>query len=288
MPAIYLVASLLFCFIRKMHWREIINLFKPVTGLILFSLLTVSWWYYLNQELGSDGLHGSQLSGSLFAINPFNLFNFYYFYRPLFLLLPWAIFLPYTIKHFMSGKQYAHSNQLLILYLLLPVLELSVSNQQRWFYMLPSIVPAVILLAAGADNFIADITQRFNLVLIFALLLGIAFTITGYTHTGWSKERFDKYDMAIRAHELAKNDPVVTIGVTPGIYVYYTGVGIVHIKNPDDILEFFHASGHDRMFVIIKNKSMDMLPDGLNYTILNKSNGPKSKSVALIMLERKT
>lgn len=288
MPVIFLLASLLFCFIRKMSWREIINLVKPVTGLVLFSLLTAPWWYYLNQELGGGILHKTQLSGSLFAINPFNLLNFYYFYRPLILMLPWAIFLPYTVKHFMSGKQYAHSNQLLLLYLLLPVLVLGLGNQQRWFYMLPSIVPAVILLAAGVNIFIADIKQRFNLVLIFALLLGIAFTLSGYTHTGWSRDRFEKYNMAILARDLINNEPIATIGITPGIYVYYTAVGIVHIRDPDKIMDFFQSSGKDRMYVIIKNKSMKMLPDELKYTVLDKTSGLYGKSIALIRLERKT
>ncbi|OGT77102.1 MAG: hypothetical protein A2W76_03250 [Gammaproteobacteria bacterium RIFCSPLOWO2_12_47_11] len=288
MPAIYLLASLMFCFIRRMSWHEIINLIKPVTGLILFSLLTVPWWYNLNLELGGARLHETQLSGSLFAINFFNLFNFYYFYRPLLLLLPWAIFLPYTVKHIMSEKQYAGGNQLLLLYLLLPVLVLSIGNQQRWFYMLPSIVPAGLLLAAGVNIFIADLKQRFNLVLISTLVLGIAFAIAGYTHTGWSKDRFEYYNLAIRAHDLAKNDPVIIIGVNPDIYVYYTGVGIKQIKNPDEIVDLFQTSIHNRVYAIINYRNIESLPGSLNYTILHKTASLDSKSIALIMLERKT
>jgi hypothetical protein len=154
--------------------------------------------------------------------------------------------------------------------------------------MLPSVVPAAILLAAGVNNFIGGIKHRFNLVLVSTLILVIAFTFSGYTHTGWGKERFEFYNLATRVRDLANNEPVITIGVAPDIFVYYTRVGIRQINNNSEILEFFKTSMHNTIYAIINTKHIDSLPDVLNYTILHETTGHNVKSVALIKLERKT
>ena len=149
MPAIYLAASITFCLTRKYSLGRQLKLFRPVTGLILFAAMTVPWWYSLNQQLGSDALVHSQLSGTLLSLDFTYIFRFYYFYRPIILALPWLIFLPITIIYFIRSKDYAASDRLLGLYLLFPAVILEAGSQERWFYFLPSLAPMVILVAAS-------------------------------------------------------------------------------------------------------------------------------------------
>ena len=103
----------------------------------------------LDQALGEGGLQGTQLSGTLLTIKFNNIFKFYYFYRPLLLVLPWLIFLPFTIRWFMYAKEFRKANLLLGLLILVPAVFLTFGSQERWFYLLPSIVPMIVLLAAG-------------------------------------------------------------------------------------------------------------------------------------------
>ena len=151
MPAIYLLSSLLFCWSIKTPWKELLKIIRPFAGIILYLCITVPWWYAVNQRLGGEGLHGTQLGGSLFTVDFKNFFKFYYFYRPLAYLLPWIIFIPYTISYFIQKNEYAHNNRLLAFYIIIPAVILNFGNQERWFYLLPSIIPIAMLLAAGVN-----------------------------------------------------------------------------------------------------------------------------------------
>ncbi len=149
MPGIYLAASIAFCIGQKYSFSRQFKLFRPVSGLLLFTIITLPWWYALNLKLGGSTLADSQLGGSLLTINFSSIFRFYYFYRPIILALPWLIFLPITIIYYIRGKDYAASNRLLGFYLVFPAVILELGSQERWFYFLPSLAPIIILVAAS-------------------------------------------------------------------------------------------------------------------------------------------
>lgn len=154
MPAMYLLACLIFSRLSGISWKNILELTRPLSGGLLFVCIAAPWWILLNNSLGSTGLHGTQLSGSLLTIKFKNILKFYYFYRPLLLVLPWVVFIPFTVQFLKQDREYRHASLLMGLLVLVPVIILTIGSQERWFYMLPSIVPMIILLAGGVNHVI--------------------------------------------------------------------------------------------------------------------------------------
>ena len=159
MPAMYLLACLIFSRVTGLSWKNILQLSRPLSGIILFICVAAPWWIMLNHALGDGGLHGTQLSGTLLRIKFNNIFKFYYFYRPLLLVLPWLVFLPFTIHWLIYEKEFSKANLLLGLLILVPAFFLTFGSQERWFYLLPSIVPMIILLAGGVNHLINQTLQ---------------------------------------------------------------------------------------------------------------------------------
>lgn len=159
LPAMYLVACLVFSRIIGLSWKNILELTRPLSGIVLFICVTTPWWIMLDHALGGGGLQGTQLSGTLLTVKFNNIFKFYYFYRPLLLVLPWLVFIPFTIRWLMDAEEFSEANLLLGLLILVPAVFLTFGSQERWFYLLPSLAPMIILLAAGVIHLINDTLQ---------------------------------------------------------------------------------------------------------------------------------
>lgn len=190
LPLMFLIASLIFSRIRSLSWRKIWGLFRPLEGMIIFLLLTVPWWYALQQQLGGKGLSGSQLSGTLLTIHWSQILNPYYLYRPLQLLLPWLALLPFAIILFRRGQEQNKARFLLLLFVLVPALGLNLGPQFAWYYMLPSLVPLCILFAAGTVRIVGDSAPKqvarwtfrlfaVHFLLLLALILWAPFATAG-------------------------------------------------------------------------------------------------------------
>ena len=194
MPAMYLVACIICCRVSGLSWKNILELTRPFSGILLFICVAAPWWIMLNHALGDGGLHGTQLSGTLLTIKFNNIFKFYYFYRPLLLVLPWLVFIPFTIRWLMYAKEFNNANLMLCLLILVPAVFLTFGSQERWFYLLPSIVPMIILLAAGVTRLINDTLQEHSkywlkimipglvlsaLIIFIALIIGSEPATTG-------------------------------------------------------------------------------------------------------------
>ena len=132
MPAMYLLASIIFCWRLHMSWKEAQQLFRPISGILLFVVLTLPWWYLVHYQLGDSGLQNTQLAGSLLTIDLTHIFNFYYFYRPLQLLLPWIVFIPFAIALTLNTKRSSAEHLFLTLLVIVPIILLSFGPQQRW------------------------------------------------------------------------------------------------------------------------------------------------------------
>ena len=220
MPAIYLVGSLIFCRLLRMSGRDTLKLFRPVTGLLLYLVITLPWWYLVQHELGGNGLHGTQLSGKLLTTFRFDhLYDLYYFYRPLLLVIPWLVFLPHTVMYLRQSQNHKDGDRLLGLYILVPALVLTFGSQERWFYMLPSLPPLLILLAAGADYMLErrrDPDLAYRCLLFFCVAAGMTYTIAGNMRIGWSSERFEFQALAQHAQLYQRADmPVYTLRLYP-------------------------------------------------------------------------
>lgn len=177
-PAMFIISSLVFCYFIKQPLKQTLKLHRFLTGIILFIIIAAPWWIVVNSKLGGSGLEGTQLAGSLLTINYGNVLELYYFYRPLILLVPWVIFIPYAFLNYRKNTEHRPANILMLLLIVIPGIILSFGSQERWFYMLPSIVPMIILLAGGASFFANRIIQGsgqkwFKLIFLLLLILPV-------------------------------------------------------------------------------------------------------------------
>lgn len=288
LPAMYLVASVLFCRVAGIPLRESITLFRPVTGLLLYAALTLPWWYLVQQQLGGHGLQGTQLSGSLLTISFDQFYKLYYFYRPLLLVLPWLVFLPHTLLRLKRDQFRRDSDKLLILYVLVPAIALSFGSQARWIYMLPALPVMIILLATGANYLVEqrrDPDFAVRRLLYLCLAMGLAFAIAGHWHVGWSKERFEFHKLAQQAlPSVQAGMPVYTLKVNPDVYVYYLHTRIHQENSMGAILEKIQGAGRGPALVILHTAAVADIPHQVPHEILYTTLDKKNKTLTLVQL----
>ena len=184
MPLAYLAGILILAYTLHIPGSEIIRRLNPLRGLVIFTLLSVPWWLLVSQHPDIKGLENTQLSGSLLTMHPSNLMDFYYFYRPLILLLPWFLLLPFTlIRIKYSGLDTGIIFSIIMI--VLPALMLETGPQKRWYYLLPSLVPMCLLLGAGMETLGEMIRGRKTAALLVILCaLTIALITILYYQSG--------------------------------------------------------------------------------------------------------
>lgn len=145
-PFMLLVAMALYCMTREPRLSP--RVLRPLLGVALVAAVTVPWWLALQARVDPTAVRGSQLAGRLLVPRMNHLFNGYYLYRPLQLLLPW---LPLAPLAWWAAVRRGDGARPVTVYLLLCVgavaCGLSLGVQQRFFYMLP--VMAALCLLAG-------------------------------------------------------------------------------------------------------------------------------------------
>ena len=271
-PAIFITASLFFTRSTGLSWKEAAVFIRPFTGLILFMIIAAPWWLLVNQQLGGEGLQGSQLTGTLFAIQFSNFYKFYYFYRPLILILPWVVFIPHAILNFIQDKAHKDANRLMAMLIFMPAIVLSFGSQERWVYMLPSITPMIILLATSVNFLLGKIdnTVTFNrLILIFHFLLLVPVIIIAaviYLSNGTDKSNLVFFIIClanlvfvfvwvVRHGRGSSIHQFILTGVSYAIF--FTTMGITHTGWSKDRFEFYklakyahEAAGNQPVYTI--------------------------------------
>jgi len=134
----------------------------PARGVALLLVIAVPWWLALRwvlADMAGDGeaVGGSQLSGTLLVPSLAHLWNGYYLYRPLQLLLPWLPLVPLAwwglwCWHRRAGtaaSTAARADALLTWPACCVLLGLSLGTQQRYFYALPLLGALSLLGARG-------------------------------------------------------------------------------------------------------------------------------------------
>ncbi len=145
-PGMFLLAFALWVVVERIPRRSAMRWIRPITGLGVYSGLTVPWWWTLQQRLGDDGLAGTQLAGSLLR---FGGIAFDYVYRLPQLLIPWFVLLPCVLAVDWRDDARSGESRLLALVVGVTIVILSLGPKQRVFYLLPVIAPALLLIAAG-------------------------------------------------------------------------------------------------------------------------------------------
>ena len=217
-----------------------------------------------------------------------HLYDLYYFYRPLLLVLPWLVFLPHTVLQYRQTQDHKDSDKLLLLYILIPALVLSFGSQERWFYMLPSLPPMIILLAVGADYMLerrSDPPLAYRRLLYLCLAAGFTYTIAGYLQIGWSKERLEFQALAQHAQALQRPDtPVYTLHLHPDVFVYYLQPRIRQEDNLDAIVKDLKDQGHAQALLIMPTALLSNLSPQIPHAVIYSTHAKQSKALSLVRL----
>ena len=279
---------LLLVFAIDQYWsgnnlRQVRDVLKPVGGLILMALISLPWWLLLHNRLGGEGLSGTQLSGTLINITLTNIVP-YYFYRSLQLLLPWIIFLPALA---MLGKHFDQRNiKLLALLVLVPAIILTFGPQKRWYYILPAMMPMSLMLAAGILLWCEKKLpgrRAFVGLAGFAIVCVLVFTLAGFTKSMWPNERFSRLQLALMMNQNnTSNIPIVAWGVSPEVYAFYTGKIISNVSGPSEIVNTIEKAPQGKIFLLLKNKFLEILPLNIKTEVLGKSVGDDEQSILVI------
>ncbi len=155
LPFMLLLACALYAGLGGPGWRHGLRTLRPLAGIPILCALTLPWWLMLHHRLGTTGLYGSQLSGTLLVPDWGAVLDPYYLYRPLQLVLPWVLMVvPAVLLMRRSGRDGAVV--WLACIVLVPALMLSFGVQRRWFYMLPVLPAWCVLLGAGAAQWLGE------------------------------------------------------------------------------------------------------------------------------------
>ncbi|MEO8409748.1 MAG: glycosyltransferase family 39 protein, partial [Propionivibrio sp.] len=265
----------------KQGWRTL----RPVSGLLLMALIALPWWWLLDHRLGGAGLRGTQLSGTLLHVNPLAHLSLYYLYRPLQLLLPWIIFLPAlaAIKRAGVGRG---NMKLLVLLVVLPAIVLTFGPQKRWYYMLPSLLPMVIILAACIVAWAEKKTPRVTAMLsgLFAVMV-LAFVVAGFVPRVWGAGRFSHAELAevMKQHGSA-TVPQATWGITPEVFAFYSRRTVTPVDSAEEIVRLVDAAPQHRILLLLDSELQAKLPPELEIETLGKAIGDADDAPAVLVI----
>ncbi|HWC06843.1 MAG TPA: glycosyltransferase family 39 protein [Gemmatimonadota bacterium] len=150
-PAMFLAAFAGWTALERFGWRRALETIRPFAGAAVFLALTIPWWLAMERAAGIAGVDPAQLEGSLLRPGPFSP---EYLFRLPQILIPWALLLPVVVV-LEWRTEGGRATRLLALVVAVTFLALSFGSQQRAFYVLPLLGPAVLLLAAGTTRALA-------------------------------------------------------------------------------------------------------------------------------------
>lgn len=165
-PALLLVGCAWWT-LRRGGGRQALAGFCWGRGLALLLLLCVPWWWLVQARLPAAAVADSQLAGKLLRPGFDHLFNGYYLYRPLQLLLPWLPLLPVGWVVALRDREArgAVASALLASAIVAVALGLSLGPQQRYFYLLPA-APLLVILGVRGWSLLAATRPRAAMALL--------------------------------------------------------------------------------------------------------------------------
>jgi 4-amino-4-deoxy-L-arabinose transferase-like glycosyltransferase len=152
LPMMFLLAFLAFLAFERVGWRRAWRIVRPLSGGALCVALALPWWWlawvYPGGEIPLDG----EITDALATGELRQLLDPYYFYRPLQLILPWLLLVPGAfLLPFLKGE-HARNARLLATVIVIVALLLSFRVERRWYFMLPTLAPMCLLMAAALEQ----------------------------------------------------------------------------------------------------------------------------------------
>lgn len=178
-PALFLLGFLLFLLCGQER-RRTLKILRPLSGIVIFSAITLPWWLLLQQRIQAAGidLQQTQLSGSLMKklSGLKEILSFYYVIELLRLLLPASLLIPLLAIRKPRKWTMPTDAGRSIVYVIITVLAVfTVAGHYRLHYMLPLLPLSVLLLAGWANQTSARPMNRWIWILLLAVgVLGLA------------------------------------------------------------------------------------------------------------------
>jgi 4-amino-4-deoxy-L-arabinose transferase-like glycosyltransferase len=186
-PAMFLAALAIFCALRGPGWRASLAILRPVGGIAIAALICVPWWVALAGQVGRHTLGGSQLAGTLLAIDWRNAVSPYYLYRAPVYALPWLLLLPAALRLVWRRELRSDAVVLLALLYAVPIAALGFGGQRRMLYALPAWAPLMALLGAGIVDLLRDVRGGLGARLwLAAAAIHLVAGIGLFAHIAWS------------------------------------------------------------------------------------------------------
>lgn len=110
---------------------------RPLSGLILMALVSLPWWWFLQQRLDPQALSESQLGGTLYQPGLADLLLSYREILGVGLLFPWFALILLYFRESRTLLKTSPVARLCAYGYVVPLILMLFSSQHRWHYMLP-------------------------------------------------------------------------------------------------------------------------------------------------------
>jgi 4-amino-4-deoxy-L-arabinose transferase-like glycosyltransferase len=267
-PAMLLAAIVLVERRNGMTWRRIARRWQPVGGVALLLALTLPWWWAVHHALGGRGLAGTQLAGSLLAPTWHKLFDPYFFYRPLALVLPWTAVLLVALIRRRWPDDPRHLLPSLAVFVLGPALVFTLGTQRRPHYMLPALAPLCVALAMIARAALDGRHLRSAAAVLCAATITVEVAFVGSTAL-WSRERWVMQDLGrLAARALPSTTPLVALGPGRAAPSYYAGRPMRSVRSVTRLQAVLERNPTGQVGLLTERRWLAKLPAGASVTIL--------------------
>jgi 4-amino-4-deoxy-L-arabinose transferase-like glycosyltransferase len=253
--------------------RNAVCALRPISGLALFALLTLPWWWALGRQLGSETIAASQLGGELYQPSWRGLSEAYReALGPVVLLFPWSLI---PLLHWRQTRalwRFDTNFRRLALLCLVPLSLTLISPQHRWHYPLPIVPLFAVLCSMVLTGWLRTLeaTARpsagWALGAVFAVMLGV---LASNAFTGWLQDpvRIERVrQLQILTEPRFDAWPIVAdrgIDSALEVAVAISSRPIEVIDQPEDLAAALIGKSRECLLVILPEEHRDLLPDSM-------------------------
>lgn len=186
---------------------RLLQVMRPITGLLLAAAIALPWWVLLYMEIG-DRLFESQLAGSRYMLGWLNVFEFYFFTHPLQWLLPWVILWPAAIATTLHRGRMGWPARMMALWIVVAAVAMSFGGGKRSFYLIPLLPAACVWMAYAGRRGLSWLASGRRLGwlrhggLLIAHALGAIGFLAALWYVRWSDDGMETGDQWIVASGL--------------------------------------------------------------------------------------
>ena len=274
-------------------WRTTLRRIRPAAGLTLALLISVPWWWALQNRIDPAVLADSQLAGELYQPAWHGLRQVYReLLGPILLLLPWSLIplIQWRRSKTLLGRSPA-ARRIAILGLV-PIALLLLAPQHRWHYSQPMIpflallISMVILGERNAFTSRASPRTRLALATSFGLMLALLWANSSFGIL-WDRVRYERdLNLEVLVEAPYQSLPILVTHSIESAYeiaVAKSGRRVTQVAEPEGVSDRARASGASCVLVILPSTDLGRL--GTERPPLELRRWPdRGKSLSVVLL----